>query len=66
MGFGGECHAPAALPLWKSSGPLCKGVRVGLRACLYGYGEEKHLLPHRDSNTDRASSSESLYGPPNR
>ena len=44
MEFGGERHAPDALPLWKSSGTHCKGVRGGLRACLDAYGEEKNFM----------------------
>jgi hypothetical protein len=54
MEFGGERHTPTDLSLWKSSVTHCKGVWLGFRACLDGYGEEKISCSHRNSNTDRA------------
>ena len=50
MGMGGQCHAPAALPMEKCCGAHFKVGWVDPRDGLDGCGEEKISYLHYSSN----------------
>jgi len=54
----GKFHAPFALPAGKNAGVRWTGVRIGFRAFLHGFGEErKSLAPTGFRSPDHLSCS---------